>query len=116
MQKEKDGKIEKNTELTEDFYNQLVKMNQSKVDRRSTQLPIKKQVEHPFIISYYSVNRLRFDFLTCMLVVFDCFLVPIKNSFGLDYLDLQIQQRIHIFEYLITTIFFIDIILGFRKA
>lgn len=38
-----------------------------------------------FTLSYYSVNRIRFDFLTCVLVLFDCFLVPMKNSFGLDF-------------------------------
>ena len=46
MQKEKDGKIEKNTELTEDFYNQLVKMNQSKVYQKSKTLQRKKNQNH----------------------------------------------------------------------
>ena len=48
-----------------------------------------------FIISYYSVNQLRFDFLTCILVLFDCIMVPIKNSIGLEMLGDSAGQWIH---------------------
>lgn len=67
-------------------------------------------------MSYYSVNRLRFDFLTSVLVLFDCFMVPFKNSFGVEHLNTEIYEVIYLIENTITTIFIIDLILGFRRA
>ena len=39
------------------------------------------------IISYYSRTQLKFDFLTCILVIYDCFMAPYKNSFGSDIME-----------------------------
>ena len=69
-----------------------------------------------FIISKENVHALRFDFLTCVLVLFDCFLVPMKSSFGLDFMGQKTKENFQILEYLITAIFFLDLILGFVKA
>ena len=66
-----------------------------------------------FIISCHNVNLYRFDFLTCVLVLFDCIIVPMKNSFGLDFLSQDSKDRLHFLENVITAIFMLDVILGF---
>lgn len=43
-------------------------------------------------------------------------MVPMKNSFGLDHIDENILSKLTIIEYLVTIIFFMDIVLGFRRA
>lgn len=35
-----------------------------------------------WIISPYDRNLLKFDFITCVMVLYDCFMVPFNNSFG----------------------------------
>lgn len=37
---------------------------------------------HKYVISYFSVNRHRFDLLTCILALYDSFMVPIYLSIG----------------------------------
>lgn len=67
-------------------------------------------------MGYLDVNRLRFDFLTCILVLFDVFILPLENSIGLDFVGdstvLLLNQVHSIFD----IIFFVDLVLGFRRA
>jgi len=35
-----------------------------------------------WIISYYNRTQIKVDFFTCLLVCYDGFMVPYKNSFG----------------------------------
>ena len=76
----------------------------------------KIEEDYRCVLSYYSINRLRFDFLTSVLVLYDCFMVPFKNSFGVNHLNKEIYDMMYIMENTITTIFMIDLILGFRRA
>ena len=47
----------------------------------------RKNFNRWFIIDSHNINVLRFDFLTCILVLFDCFIVPMKSSFGLEFIE-----------------------------
>ena len=69
-----------------------------------------------YVMSYHSVNRLRFDFFTCILVLFDCIFIPFKVSFGLQFMGQKAKSQIEIVEYFIDSIFFLDLILGFCRA
>ena len=59
---------------------------------------------------------MRFDTLTCILVLFDCFFVPLKIAFGLDFMDQKVRDQLQYLEVAITAIFFIDLILGFFRS
>lgn len=69
-----------------------------------------------FIISYYSTNIRRFDFITCILVLYDCFMIPFKNSFGLDFISDPAKERVQYFELFITAVFVLDLLIGFRRG
>ena len=43
-------------------------------------------------------------------------MIPIKNSFGLDFLGDRIKEWINNIDIVITTIFALDLLLGFRRA
>ena len=67
--------------------------------RLSTAPQLRKQIKYySFIISYNSLNILRFDFLTTVLVLYDCFKVPMRISYGVDFLGPEIKLKIDIFE------------------
>ena len=59
---------------------------------------------------------IRFDFVTCTLVFYDCFMVPFKNTFGSEFFSDTSIQVIFFIDSLISLLFTIDLILGFRKA
>ena len=69
-----------------------------------------------WIISYYDRNRLKFDLVTCILVLYDCFMVPFKNSFGLHVFDQKVEFCLNILDICIKLIFGIDLLLGFFKS
>ena len=72
--------------------------------------------KYRFIISPFSRNLLLFNFLTCNLVVYDCIMVPFKNTFGSSIFDDDTKRVLDIIDNSIKFIFAIDVILGFRKA
>ena len=59
---------------------------------------------------------IRFDFVTCVLVFYDCFMVPFKNTFGSEFFSETSVMIIFFIDTLISLIFSIDLILSFRKA
>lgn len=76
-----------------------------------------KNIKIPcYIIKHDSINKLRFDFITCIFVLFDCFFVPISSSFGLTIFDRRTLEVLEIIEYLSIAVFFIDILIGFCHA
>ena len=63
------------------------------------------------------MNSLKFEFLTCILVFYDCFMVPFKYTFGAkNFFDERTALILDIIDYTIKFVFGIDVILGFRKA
>lgn len=85
------------------------------------------ELEHRWIISYYSPLIRKWDFITCILVLYDCFMVPFKNTFGqknfthpsIDASNIFSKQTNSILLYVdfcIKLVFAADVILGFRKA
>ena len=72
--------------------------------------------ERPCILGYASPFVRRFDLLTCVLVLYDCFMVPFKNSFGSQIFDEQTNLIINIVEVLIKAVFAADVVICFRKA
>ena len=71
--------------MSNDFFSRLMQMG-LKVRNRNAPVLRKKIVIDSFIIAYNSLYILRFDFLTSVLVLYDCFKVPMKISFGLEFL------------------------------
>ena len=69
-----------------------------------------------FYIHSNSINILRFDFLTCILVLFDCFFIPFKITFDLDEFGDEAHQVMSYLSISITAIFIIDLILSFFRA
>ena len=59
---------------------------------------------------------IRFDFLTCLLVFYDCFMVPFKNTYGDHFFSEFSVTVIYFVDTLISLIFGFDVLLGFRKA
>jgi len=78
----------------------------------------KHEKRNNYIISYYNRTQIKFDFLTCCLVLFDCIMTPVKNAYG----DHVLHGSSHFFillrlvDYSIKIIFVVDIILSFRRA
>ena len=75
-----------------------------------------RENSHWYIISYHSINMLRFNFLTCMLILYECIMTPLQISFGLQFLDSETINYIEKIEYGIAAIFFLDIIICFFSA
>lgn len=59
---------------------------------------------------------IRFNFLTCMVVFYDCFMIPFKNTFGSEFFSEYSVRLIFAADTVISLLFTIDLILGFRKA
>ena len=72
--------------------------------------------KYRFIISPFSRKLMLFNFLTCNLVVYDCIMVPFKNTFGSKIFDDNTKRILDIVDSTIKFIFAIDVILCFRKA
>lgn len=103
--------------LNEEEYNKLMKemsFNSEFELRLDTEYDPKNQTR--FILSYYSANGRRFDFFTCILVLYDCLLVPFANSFGIDVFGEKFIQINKIIEIVISIVYFFDLLLGFRRA
>ena len=45
---------------------------------------VKKRGPRDFIIGHSSLNRLRFEFVTCILVIYDCIMLPFNLAFDLE--------------------------------
>ena len=74
--------------------------------------------KHRWIISYYNRTQIKFDFLTCCLVLFDCIITPVKNAYEEHLLqgDNPYIYSIRVVDYLVKMIFALDILLSFRRA
>ena len=59
---------------------------------------------------------LKFDFFTCVLVLYDVFMVPFKNSFGAHAFEKSTDAFLDSVDLSIKFVFAIDVILGFRKS
>jgi potassium voltage-gated channel Eag-related subfamily H protein 7 len=70
-----------------------------------------------YIISSSNVHRLRFEFLCCMLVAYDCVMLPFDLAFDLHSVLSPRTMLLHVLlSYLIRVVYLIDFCLGFRKA
>ena len=77
----------------------------------------KDKVEtNDWIISYYSRERLAFEFATCILVIFDCGMVPFRLAFGKKIFNETTEKALTIIDVFIKMIFGVDLLIGFRKA
>ena len=90
-------------------------INEEKMIMSETQK--KEEVEtNDWIISYYSRRRLVFEFVTCILVIFDCGMVPFRLAFGKSIFDETTEKALTIVDVMIKMIFGVDLLIGFRKA
>ena len=70
-----------------------------------------------YIISFSSVSRTRFEFITCLLVLYDCIMLPFDIAFDI-YKTLP-PNMVVLHEIINTTLkifYFIDFCICFRKA
>ena len=98
----------------QEYYRNLDKMNEDEYSYSYQELIGKSQ--HYCVLSYYDVNRRRFEFLTCILVIYDSVIVPFYLSFGPNTLSQSTQDILKIVDISIKFIFFLDLIIAFRKA
>ena len=59
---------------------------------------------------------LKFDLLTCLIVFYDCLMVPFKNTFGSEAFGEKTALILNIIDYSIKLIFAIDIVFCFRRS
>ena len=59
---------------------------------------------------------LKFDLLTCLIVFYDCFMIPFKNTFGSQAFGENVALILNTIDYTIKFIFAIDIVFCFRKS
>ena len=72
--------------------------------------------QYKFIISEFNRTLLNFEAFTCIIVLYDCVMVPFKVSFGDKYFNQQMKQIFNSIDFTIKVFFAIDVILQFRKA
>ena len=76
-----------------------------------------KAAKRDCIIGHSSLNRLRFEFVTCILVIYDCVMLPFNLAFDLEKVLSVQAMRIHnIIDLTLRTVYIVDFLLGFRKA
>lgn len=78
-----------------------------------------KKEKWDWIISYYSQKRLMFEFMTCIMVIYDCVMTPFYLAFGRDDNSIFTKRTLIILDtitFLINLVYIIDVIIGFRKA
>ena len=69
------------------------------------------------IISFNSVNRIRFEFLTCLLVLYDCIMLPFDIAFDSKKALHPNMEIIHsVIDEVLKLVYLIDFCLCFRKA
>lgn len=69
-----------------------------------------------FIMDYNNPYGRRFDLLTCILVVYDSVMAPINLSFGLSMFDDVTLNILLAIDVSIKFVFFLDIVLSFRRG
>jgi hypothetical protein len=82
-------------------------------------LNLTKKEKWDWIISYYSQKRLMFEFMTCIMVIYDCVMTPFYLAFGRDDNSIFTKRTLIILDtitFLINLVYIIDVIIGFRKA
>jgi len=58
----------------------------------------------------------KFDFVTGVLVFYDSFMIPFKNTFGTGHFNEGLQKFLYVIEVVILFVFITDVVLGFRRA
>ena len=90
-------------------------MYHSDVNDKEEDKKIEKD-EYRFIIDISNKYLHKWNFFTCILVLYDCYMVPYKNSFGSKIFSSNIEMFLMIVDNTIKFAFGIDVIIGFRKA
>ena len=57
-----------------------------------------------------------FEFVTCILVIFDCGMVPFRLAFGKNVFEKNTEKALTFVDIFIKMIFGVDLLIGFRKA
>lgn len=103
------------SESNDDEYNRAINEDESLA--RSETLKKKGEGKNDYIVSYSSVNRLRFEFLCSVLVCYDCVMLPFSLSFELLLVFSPGVMVMHnIINTFIRLIYLMDFCLCFRKA
>ena len=76
----------------------------------------KAKKKNDWIISYYNRAMLKFDFLVCILIYYDCFSVPFEMSFGWEEFSDPAMLVLNIIDFMKSMIFLTDMLLCFRRA
>ena len=78
---------------------------------------MKDKEKWDWIISYYSQRRLLFEFITCIMVIYDCVIAPITFAYGKsDIFSPKVGFIVDLVSYFNSFVFLTDILAGFRKA
>ena len=59
----------------------IIEINKSSLRTSIDSFSIVSIDENDWIISYYSSNRLKFEFFTCILVIYDSFMAPFQWAY-----------------------------------
>ena len=68
------------------------------------------------IISQFNKTNLQFETLTCILVLYDCLMIPFNSSFGSKFWSEETEGFFFILDQVFRLVFFIDVALGFFRA
>ena len=112
MNNEKNASSE--VEMNEELYRTFMAKKDNDINTQS--INVRKNKTKWFVWDLQSISRLRFDFLTCILVLFDCIMIPMKISFGLDFVGKKNKNVIEYLDYAIRCVFILDLILGFFRS
>ena len=71
----------KDDDYDEEAYKKALEGEQGFASGKTDECEHHKQWD--FIISFNSVNRIRFEFITCLLVLYDCIMLPFDIAFDI---------------------------------
>ena len=109
--------VEESSSMDESAYQYEIQRIVSKESGPSILPAQKKNIKSDWIIGYYSQRRLLFEFITCVMVMFDVITIPFYLAFDKKQIFLpEIEITLDIIGNLITLVFSLDVLLGFRKA
>lgn len=115
MQREQEGRVEKEKSMEHINREQWLKMLTTP-EEETVKTKLTEELEHRWIVSYYSPLIRKWDFITCILVLYDCFMVPFKNTFGSNIFSEKTNDTMLYVDLCIKLVFAADVVLGFRKA
>lgn len=110
--------LQKGVSINEEDYKMYDKMfndcHKSQIELKQSVTKFKKK--NDWIISYYNRAMLKFDFLVCILIYYDCFSVPFEISFGWNELSDSSMKVLYVIDLIKSMIFVMDVLLCFRRA